>query len=445
MFEEWLLDDPAALTRADEAGLLLDLASAGATVRRALRLAGEAGLDQLRPEGRPRAAFVAGHGTAVLAGELLAALGGTVCPVVVLGPALADPAHAPDRPSPSATPSDLRSDFALSLDWSLPGWAGPSDLLLILSSSGTEPGLITLAQQAYTRGCTVVSVAPAGSPLAGATLQVRGLPLPFEAAAGPGEPTPGLERDLPQDPPSTLWGLLAPMLALADRVGLVSIPFSSLQAAADQLDDVAVRCGPAADTYTNPAKGLAIQLDGVLPLIWSDSPGTAAVARRFAAMLADEAARPAVTGMLPEALTAQRGLLLGQLGSQTDEDDFFRDRTEETDALRYKLLLLRRTPRPAESPAPPGDSAQAPSPAQAQAPSQPPSQPEPDAAPAPEPRPTPHAVSRAHRLAADHQVGIQELTSSHTDALVALTELVALTDFAAVYLGLASSTRPRIH
>ena len=426
MFEEWLLDDQAELTRADGAGLLLDLASAGATVRRAVRSAGEAGLDQLRPEGRPRAVLVAGQGTATVAGELLAALGGVVCPVTVLGPSLADPTHPSDRPGPSV--SDLRSDFGLSLDWALPGWVGPSDLLLVLSSSGTEPGLIVLAQQAYARGCTVVSVAPAVSPLAAATLQVRGLPLPFETAIGAPEPRPGLERDLPQEAPSALWGLLAPTLAFADRVGIVSMPLSSLQIAADQLDDMAVRCGPAADTYSNPAKSLAIQLDGVLPVLWSDGPGTAAVARRFAGLLAAETARPAVTGVLPDALSSQYGLLRGQLGAESGEDDFFRDRTEEPDALRYKILLLRRIRQPTAAPAQPEPSFQ----------------PEPDVAPAPEPYPIPYAVTRAHRLAADHGIGIQELTSAQPEALAAVTELVALTDFAAVYLGLASSFSTRV-
>jgi hypothetical protein len=433
MLEEWLLDDQAELTRADQAGLLLDLASAGATVRRSVRLAGEAGLDQLRPEGRPRAVLVAGHGTATVAGELLAALGGTVCPVTVLSPSLADPAHPADRPDPSA--KNLRSDFSLSLDWTLPGWVGPSDLLLILSSNGTEPGLIVLAQQAYARGCSVVSVAPPGSSLAGATLQVRGLPLPFETVAGRPEPLPGLERDLPQEAPSALWGLLAPTLAFADRVGIVPIPLSSLQTAADQLDDVAVRCGPASETYANPAKSLAIQLDGVLPLLWSDSPGTAAVARRFAAMLATEAARPAVVGMLPDTLGSQYGLLRGGLGTEPDEDDFFRDRTEESDALRYRILLLRRTQQPTGALAPPEPVFQ----------SEPAFQSEPDSAPVPEPYPAPYAVTRVHRLAADRRIGLQELVSAQPDGLAALTELVALTDFAAVYLGLASSSSPRVH
>jgi hypothetical protein len=49
-------------------------------------------------------------------------------------------------------------------------------------------------------------------------------------------------------------------------------------------------------------------------------------------------------------------------------------------------------------------------------------------------------VARAHRLAADHQVGLRELTSIRTDPIEALAELIALTDFAAVYLGLAAET-----
>ena len=429
MIEEWLLDDPAALTRADEAGLLLDLASAGVTVRRALRLAGEAGLDQLRPEGRPRAAFVAGHGTAALAGQLLAALAGPAGPVVVLRPTLADPAQHPDRDdaAEAATPAEVRSEFSLGLDWVLPGWAGPSDLVLILSTRGTEPGLIALAQRAYARGCSVVSVTPAHSPLAGATVQVRGMPLPFEPSAAAPEPPTGLERDLPYDAPSALWGLLAPTLALADRVGLASVPYASLQAAADQLDEAAVRCRPAADTYSNPAKGLAVQLDDMLPLLWSDGPGTAAVAERFARMLADHAGHPAITGVLPEALTTQRGLLLGHLAADPDEDDFFRDRTEQPDGLQLKVFLLRRTPAPAPAPA--------------QASAFPAEEPATEA----EPLPPPHAVARAHRLASDHQVGIQELTAPHADLLGGLVELLAMTDFGAVYLGLAAAARSRAH
>ncbi|MGC5413342.1 SIS domain-containing protein, partial [Streptomyces sp. DT225] len=42
------------------------------------------------------------------------------------------------------------------LRWTLPGWDGSVDLLLIATAEGSEPGLALLAEQAYRRGCTVV-------------------------------------------------------------------------------------------------------------------------------------------------------------------------------------------------------------------------------------------------------------------------------------------------
>ncbi|MEU3574209.1 mannose-6-phosphate isomerase, partial [Kitasatospora sp. NPDC036755] len=77
MLDDTLLDDPAALQRADHDRALLALAGAGARVRTALRQAETAGLDRLRPDGRPRAVLVAGHGSALTAAEMLSALAGT--------------------------------------------------------------------------------------------------------------------------------------------------------------------------------------------------------------------------------------------------------------------------------------------------------------------------------------------------------------------------------
>ncbi|MEZ0093484.1 SIS domain-containing protein [Streptacidiphilus sp. EB129] len=430
MFEEWVLDDPDALVRADASNVLLDLASAGATVRTAVRLAGESGLDRLRPEGRPRAVLVAGHGTAALAADLFAALAGAACPVLVLRPA--------------GWEGDVQGDFTYGLDWALPGWAGPSDLVLVLSPTGMEPGLVALVEQAYGRGSSVVTVAPAGTDLAEAALQARGLALPCPPTAE-ARRHPRPDTDLPRETPSTLWGLLTPVLALADRIGLIPVPPASLQAAADQLDEMAVRCGPSAETYVNPAKSLAIQLDGVLPVLWSDGPLTAAVARRFAAMLADQAARPAVTGMLPEALHTQRGLLTGGLAAETGDDDFFRDRTEDTEALRLKLLMLRHIPRSEPVPdaggTPPGGNGGSGDNGGNGGGSEGPG----EASGGPldeEPAASRRTLARARRLADDHQVAFAELSTPHRDVVRAMAELVALTDFAAVYLTLAASGAP---
>ncbi|WP_431678885.1 SIS domain-containing protein [Kitasatospora sp. KL5] len=387
MLDDTLLDDPAALQRADRQHALLALAGAGARVRTAVRLADEAGLASLRPEGRPRTVLVAGHGSALAAGAVLAAVAVTACQVLPLGPSEAGPGE-----------SDA---LTAGLVWQLPGWAGPLDLLVVSSATGRERGLVRLAEQAYARGCAIAVTAPPGSALAEAALQVRGFPLPYApSAVEPGE-SPDDEPDLPAEDPGAIWAHLAPLIALADRIGVTQLPAGSLHGVADRLDEVAVRCRPDAAAYLNPAKGLAAQLSGTVPLVWADGPVPGAAAERFAAMLADRAGLPALPGPLPQTLTAHRGMFVGHLGAGADPDDFFRDRVDEPEPLQLQVLLLRHTPgRPAD--ADPG-----------------------------------FAVARARRLADAHDVRLTEYTSTLDDPLQALAELTGPADFAAVYLGLA--------
>ncbi|MYR84206.1 mannose-6-phosphate isomerase, partial [Streptomyces sp. SID685] len=55
MLDESLLDSPEGLAEADRRGLLRGAAEAGARVRTAARHAAEAGVGNLKPDGRPRA------------------------------------------------------------------------------------------------------------------------------------------------------------------------------------------------------------------------------------------------------------------------------------------------------------------------------------------------------------------------------------------------------
>ncbi|MFI2612912.1 SIS domain-containing protein [Kitasatospora sp. NPDC018619] len=415
MLDDTLLDDPAALRRADRDRALLALAGTGARVRTALRQADAAGLDRLRPDGRPRAVLVAGHGSALTAAEMLAALAGTGSLVVPLPPT---EATAPRVDRAGAPPV-----LTAGLGWQLPGWAGPLDLLVISSADGGEQGLVGLAEQAYARGCAVVVTAPAASPLAGAALQVRALPLPFVGPVLPEEPAPvtAVEPDLPAEDPAALWSHLTPLLALAQKIGLTQLPYDALPAVADLLDAAAVRCRPDAAAYTNPAKGLAARLAGTFPLLWAEGPVAGAAVTRFAAQLADRAGRPALAGPLPQVLTAHRGMFTGQLGAGADPDDFFRDRVEEPDPLHLQVLLLRHLPGAGGPAAEDGRDGPA-------------ELPEEDAGP------RSFGVARAHRLAAAHDVRLTEYASTRPEALHALADLVALTDFAAVYLGLAAQS-----
>ncbi|MEE1808291.1 SIS domain-containing protein [Streptomyces sp. BE133] len=377
MLDESLLDAPEALARADRRGLLRGAAEAGARVRTAARHAAEAGIAALNPEGRPRAVLVAGSGTAASGvADLITALAGASAPVTRIHPTGVAPAAGAMR-------------------WTLPGWAGSVDLLLIVTADGSEPGLSLLAEQAYRRGCSVVAVAPRQSPLREAIDGAHGLVVPMASA-------PHGEYDVETSAagPGTLWALFTPLLALLDRVGLVTAPAEALQGVADRLDRTAERCGPAIATYSNPAKTLAAELADSLPLIWTEGEAAAPVGRRFAAVLAELSGRPALAAELPEALPAHGALLAGTFAAGADPDDFFRDRVDEQEPLHARVVLLRDRPTGGLSAGP-----------------------------------------AARELALGHDTAISELEPDEGTDLEALAELLAVTDFAAVYLALASAAR----
>ncbi|RII15138.1 bifunctional phosphoglucose/phosphomannose isomerase [Streptomyces sp. YIM 130001] len=376
MLDESLLDDPEALALADRRSLLRGAAEAGARVRTGLRHSADAGLTELEPDGRPRGVLIAGPGTAATCvADLLGALAGAGCPVTRLHPT-----------GVAAAAGALR--------WSLPGWAGSVDLLLIATPDGFEPGLGVLADQAYRRGCTVVAVAPPRSPLVESVEGAHGLTVPM-ASPPHDEYDEGATAGL-----DALWALLTPLLVLLDRTGLVTAPTDTLQKVADRLDSTAERCGPAIATYSNPAKTLAAELDESLPLIWTEGPAAGPPGRRFAALLAELAGRAALAAELPEALPAHGTLLAGNLAAGADPDDFFRDRVEEEQVLRARAVLLRDRPTGGLSAAP-----------------------------------------AARELALGHGTAISELEPEEGSELESIAELIAVTDFAAVYLALASSSR----
>ncbi|MFY1678451.1 MULTISPECIES: SIS domain-containing protein [unclassified Streptomyces] len=373
MFDESLLDNPDGLSETDRRGLLRGAAEAGARVRTAARHAAEAGVGELRPDGRPRSVLIAGPGAAATqAADLLGTLAGAGSPVTRLAPT----GVAPD---------------AGALRWDLPGWAGSVDLLLIATPDGTEPGLCLLAERAYRRGCAVAAVAPGDSPLAEAVAGAHGLFVPMATAPY------DQEEPLAGAAPGVLWALLTPLLVLLDRTGLLAAPPAAVRGVADRLDRVAERCGPAIAAYGNPAKTLAAELADALPLVWTEGVSAGPAGRRFAAALAELSGVPAMVAELPEALAAHGALLAGPLAAGADPDDFFRDRVEERAALHARVVLLRDRPIAGLTAAP-----------------------------------------AARELALGHDTPVSELEPEAGGELETLAELIAVTDFAAVYLALAA-------
>ncbi len=71
------------------------------------------------------------------------------------------------------------------------------------------------------------------------------------------------------------------------------------------LDGLAVQCAPTVPSELNPAKQLATELVGTLPMIWGSSDLAGIAAYRLLCQLAENAKYPSVNGVLPEALHNQ--------------------------------------------------------------------------------------------------------------------------------------------
>ncbi len=255
------LDDPELVEAGDPGGMLRQVASSAAQVRTALRACAETDLSELRPDIRPRAIVVAGSGGAggsVFACDALAAICGSGSPVQVTG----------------------------TFGYRLPGWIGAADLVIAVSRSGHTAEAIALAGEAARRGCHLVGVGAPGSPLQELAARARGTFIPV-TTVGPAR--------------AMAWALTVPLLVAAARLGVARISDEDYEAAAAIMEDVSHQCRPSSESFVNPAKSLALDLVGRLPVIWGGSALAAAAAGRFASQLAANAKYPAVVGVLPAA------------------------------------------------------------------------------------------------------------------------------------------------
>jgi glucose/mannose-6-phosphate isomerase len=134
------------------------------------------------------------------------------------------------------------------------------------------------------------------------------------------------------------------MLA-ADALGLTAVPPPVFERTAERLEEVSHLCRPASESFVNPGKQIALDLAGSLPLIWGSSPTAGVAAARFAAQLAGNAKYPAVWGELPEATHGQVMTFDGVFAAAATagDDDFFRDRVDEPETTRLRLVILRDT------------------------------------------------------------------------------------------------------
>ncbi|MET0740851.1 MAG: SIS domain-containing protein [Candidatus Nanopelagicales bacterium] len=359
---EALLDSVEALAAADSGESLIALASAGAQVRESELLAREAGIEGVADDGRPRAVVVAALGGSSLVADLLGALAGPGSPVPVIA------THAK----------------------TLPGWVSPVDLVVAVSLSGAAEGPLAVAAEAARRGCRLVTVGSANSPLATASARVHGVHVPVSRSRRTSR--------------ASLWSLAVPVLAAAHALDLVDVSAAVLSETADVLDEIAERMRPASESFVNPAKSLALELAGSVPLVLGtgDLAGVAAV--RAATQLARNARHPAVTGVLPDAATEVVATFDGPFARQPA--DIFADPFEDggtARGARIRLLMLRDTAADEQ---------------------------------------TLRVAQAVWDGAIDAGVRVSEAATEGTSDLARVASLVAFTDFASTYLALASGLDP---
>lgn len=367
--DETLLADGDGLAAADVTGVLRALASAGAQVREALDLSTEAQVSRLADDDRPRAVVIAALAGSSVVADIVQALAGRNCPVPVVvrhgGP--------------------------------LPSWVGPLDLVIAVSLSGRAPGPLTLAAEASRRGARVVTVAGPDSPLA-------------EIGAHHGNvqilPARGVRAD-GGDPSSSrvaLWSLATPVLLACDALKLLSCDATDLAGVADRLDAEAETSRPWSETFVNPAKTLALEVSGGVPVALADGDLMAAAARRTAAMLARTARVPAVSGALPDDASEVVATFGGPFA--TTVDDVFADPFLDGPAgPRLQLIMLRDAPALVSD----------------------------------EDRRLADAIVTT---ATDAGVRVSELVAENGTPAQRLAQLIARTDLAAAYLALASGIDP---
>jgi glucose/mannose-6-phosphate isomerase len=249
---------------------------------------------------------------------------------------------------------------------------------------------LTGATEASRRGARLLGVGSAGSPLEAQCLSGGGSFV-------------GVTREL--SPRSSLWALAVPLLVAGSRFGLLDLGIDdeALEAAALQLESAASLCGPERDSLVNPAKTLAAELAGSLPMVWGAGQIGPVAALRAVSQIAENAKLPAIAGALPEAHHNQVVAFDGAMAGGGADDDLFRDRIDEPEPERLRLVVMR-------------DDAD-------------------------------DEVARRRaevsaEIASGRGLGVTVLVAQGISAVERLASLVGLVDYASVYLGLAQGIDP---
>jgi glucose/mannose-6-phosphate isomerase len=206
--------------------------------------------------GRITAVLVAGLGGSGIAGDVLAAVG----------------------------QRSMRVPVVVARQLRLPAWVGPSTPVFACSYSGETEETLTLAAAAVEAGAPLVAVSSGGA-LQALAADAGALHLPCP---------PGLM------PRAALGALVAPLLVVCHRLGLLPDAHALLVSAQEQLARRRDACVPAVAGPVNPARDLAARIGERVPVVHGTGSLGAVAAYRWKCDVNENAKAPAIWAAHPE-------------------------------------------------------------------------------------------------------------------------------------------------
>ncbi len=247
-----ILDDVAAMGRADSEGMLGHIAGLPGQVTEGWRISRELEL----PWDRPRSVALLGMGGSAMGGDLAAAI-------------WADRISVPMQV--------LRG-------YELPAWVGPDTLVIASSKSGDTEETLRQLETALSRRCPVISVSTGGA----LRRVAEAASLPLAVFPDTGAPRAALGWSL---------GIVAGVL---ERAGVLELTEPEIEAAVGSAAETVAGLAPDIPTAENPAKQLAWSLVDRFVVV-SGAGFLAPVARRWKTQFNENSKAAAVFEELPEA------------------------------------------------------------------------------------------------------------------------------------------------
>lgn len=253
--------DDVDLARADPGGMLATVEASPAQWAAAVEAGRSAPVPEIDPA-RLRAVVVAGMGGSGVSADVAAAVAERCGEVPVLAV------------------KDHRVGAAV----------GPDTLVVGVSHSGATEETIAVLRAAGDAGAPRLAVAGGGA----VAEMARGAGFPLVEVPVPDAP------EAARMPRANLANLVAPLLAVLDRAGVLRGAVDALAPVPDELDELSGPWRHEVPAADNPVKQAALALEHQVPVFYGARGLPAVAARRAKCQVNENAKRPAFHGELPE-------------------------------------------------------------------------------------------------------------------------------------------------